>query len=87
MIIQLVSILYNVISGLIFVRVLLSWFPGSRYTKFGYLIEQLTEPFLAPFRRLARLLPFENFGWDISPILCLLALYIAYRVLISLMLR
>jgi len=69
---------------LIFVRVIMSWFPRDGKNKFIDILNQLTDPILEPFRKLS-----ERFGlnvgmMDLSPIIALLFLqFIAEPVIIS----
>ena len=44
--------LIELLSLLLFIRALLSWFPEMSGGKFGEILEFLTEPILAPFRLL-----------------------------------
>lgn len=47
------------------VYVLMSWFPGARYTRFGNIMGQICEPFLSFFRRF----PIRIGNLDFSPVL------------------
>lgn len=64
-----VDILLTVIEVLVFLRVIVSWFPAARdnpLIKFLYLI---TEPVLGPIRTLIQKSSFgANFMFDLSPI-------------------
>ena len=76
------SLFYNVLMILIFARVLGSWFIRDPYAipKPYYVIIQLTEPILGPFRKL--LSRFQgNMGIDISPVLAIIVLNFIYRML------
>ncbi len=52
------------------IYILMSWFPGARYTKFGNVMAQICEPFLSFFRRF----PIRIGMIDFSPILAFGAL-------------
>ncbi len=57
---------------LILIRALLSWVNPDPYNPLVRFIESVTEPLLAPFRRLV---PSYKIGIDLSPIFALLLLY------------
>lgn len=67
-----IRFLFNVLTSavsiyevLCLVYILMSWFPGARYTKFGNIMAQICEPFLSFFRRF----PIRIGMIDFSPIL------------------
>ena len=37
---------------LCFIYILMSWFPGARFTKFGHFMTAICEPYMGLFRRL-----------------------------------
>ena len=85
-VLKALSIFYDILSFLILARVLLSWFIRDPYNRLYMVLSQITEPLLAPCRRL--LFRFQgNFGIDFSPILALLLLNIIYRILYTMILR
>ncbi|OGW91830.1 MAG: hypothetical protein A3D28_01305 [Omnitrophica bacterium RIFCSPHIGHO2_02_FULL_63_14] len=57
---------------LILIRALLSWVNPDPYNPIVRFIESVTEPLLAPFRRL---IPAYKVGIDLSPVFALLLLY------------
>jgi YggT family protein len=63
----------------IFVRIILSWISPHTYNPIVHLLHRITEPFLAPARRL---LPAMG-GLDLSPILVLLGLGIGLRLVVQ----
>jgi YggT family protein len=64
------SILLSILNVLIFVRVLLSWFPIDPNNPIIRVLFDLTEPVLAPFRKVI-----PRIGmFDLSPLACLLVL-------------
>lgn len=77
---QFINLLFTALWLLILVRIILSWTGMSPYNSFYQAIYRLTEPLLAPFRRL---LPPMG-GLDFSPIILLLVVDLARRVLLSL---
>jgi YggT family protein len=80
-----VNVLFQLVSLLILVRVILSWLPvaGVRIDPFNPLVRilfHLTDPILEPIRRVA------TFGMmDLSPIIALILLDIIRRLLVSLL--
>lgn len=82
LLISFVSLLGTVLYIALLARVLLSWFqvgPDSPFYPVVAILYQLTEPILAPIRRL---LP--RFGMmDFSPIVAFFLLQIVQRVLLS----
>lgn len=71
-----VSILIQLLNYLILVDVLLSWLPLSPDNRLVYYVHLLTEPMLAPCRRLLMRFEFaRNLPLDLSPILAWLVLF------------
>ncbi len=71
---QLFKILSSLISAytlLCFIRVMLSWFPGAQYSKFGRAISRICDPYLNIFRRFS-FLRFSAFDFSPAIALCLL---------------
>lgn len=69
-----VNIFFEALSMAIVVRILLSWFiRGYSNNKFYSMLIQITEPVLAPFRRITYRFG-ASYGIDFSPVLAILAL-------------
>jgi YggT family protein len=66
----LFSMLFKVIYFLLVIRIILSWFQVDPYSELAGILYRITDPVLAPFRRL----PLQVGGFDFSPILAFLAL-------------
>ena len=79
--IQVIELVYWVLTIAILARVLLSWVRLDRYPAVANLVIQITEPILAPIRRL---LP-ATAGLDFSPFIAIIALDIIRRLLIGLL--
>ena len=63
---------------LCFIYILMSWFPGARFTKFGHFMTAICEPYMGLFRRLT----FLRIGnIDFSPIVSLGILSLASAIL------
>jgi len=75
----LVNFVTRCLSLLVLLRVAVSWLDPERKTEYHGLLYRLTEPFLAPFRRL-----FYRRGmrFDFSPLVALLALELIRGLLV-----
>ena len=74
--------LIELLSLLLFVRALLSWFQEANGGKFGEILEFLTEPILAPFRLLFDRLGIGlNFPIDLSFLATILTLQLLSALL------
>ena len=86
MLIWLVSTIFTVINWLIIFRVIISWVRpdvnNKQWRKFLRIVYNITEPILAPIRRL---IPTGNIGIDFSPLIAIFALQIIRNFLISLL--
>lgn len=82
---QAISYFFDFLNILIVIRVLLSWIPISRDNPFIRIIYQLTEPILAPVRKLLERSIFGGRGMmiDFSPIIA----YILLEVIRSILMR
>lgn len=77
-IINFLNLLFTVLYFAILVRILLSWIPMSQDNAIIRLLNQITEPILAPARRI---IPPMG-GMDFSPMIVLLLLYMVQRLLL-----
>ncbi len=66
----LFNMLFNVIYFLLIIRIILSWFPVNPYSEIVQILYRITDPILAPFRRL----PLRIGMIDFSPILAFIAI-------------
>lgn len=80
-IIQLVNIVFEVLIWLIIIRCILSFVRHDPYQPVIKFIYDVTEPIMAPFRRL---IPAAG-GLDFSPIVVLLAITLVQRIVIQLL--
>ena len=77
------SVLAGIISVymiLIFIRILLTWFPGADFGKPYYFLCSICDPYLAWFRRFRF---FKNSPIDFTPIIGIALLSLIHRVLLS----
>ncbi|MDS1029605.1 YggT family protein [Bacillota bacterium LX-D] len=80
MIYTIVYYAFEILSWLIIARVLLSWIPHDPSNKIIGYIYEITEPVLAPFRRL---MPRSAMPIDFSPLLAILVLQLLERMVLS----
>jgi YggT family protein len=79
--INFIDILFQVLSLAVLARVILSWFRVDPYNRFVQILFQVTEPVLAPIRRLI-----PPMGMiDITPIIALLLLQLAQRIIVTML--
>jgi YggT family protein len=78
--IYFISILSRVLYFAILGRVIISWLPIGRDNPIVTLLYEVTEPILGPIRRL---MPSMG-GLDLSPIIALIIIQLAERVLLTL---
>ena len=74
-----VAIAYAAVLVVVFVRVILSWFPispGTGLASIYNVVYSITEPVLGPIRRVMPGVGFGGMGLDLSPIIVLLGLQI-----------
>jgi len=77
--INFIDLLFTALDLAILARILLSWFRVDPYNRVVQTLYQITEPILAPFRRLIPPIGLI----DISPIVALLVLQILQRIVIT----
>ena len=83
--INAVNMFFQLLIYIIFARIIMSWFVRNPYAnKISVVLIQLTEPILAPFRRLMGKFG-ANYGIDFSPILALIALQIINQLIVSIL--
>lgn len=76
-----IRIAFEVLDWLIIIRVLLSWIPHDPYNPIFRFIYEITEPVLAPFRRLLG----RRMMVDFSPILAIFAIQLVEMLVIDLL--
>mgnify|MGYP000427517418 CR=1 FL=1 len=78
-----IIVLARVLNVAIFIRIILSWMPISRSNPIVTFIYDITEPILGPIRRVMPSLG----GFDLSPMIALILIQVAERVLLTLLPR
>jgi len=76
-----IILLARALSLAIFVRIFLSWMPIARESRLVRMIYEITEPILGPIRRV---LPAFG-GLDLSPMIALILIQLAERVLVTIL--
>ena len=83
---NLIGVIYyalTIFTWVIVARSLLSWVtprPGGVLARLNKVLVDVTEPYLAPFRHLLSLARIGGGGLDFSPMVALLVLFVAMRV-------
>ncbi|MDN5325574.1 MAG: YggT family protein [Moorella sp. (in: firmicutes)] len=80
----LVRVAFEVLNWLIIARILISWFPHDPNNPIMRFIYEITEPVLAPFRRI---MPRTTLPIDFSPIIAVLVLQLVEHLLINFIMR
>jgi YggT family protein len=70
--------LLRLYEAVLLARVLLSWIQPQGYNKYTRWIYVVTEPVLAPLRRI---LPFSQSGFDFSPVVALIVISIIKQMI------
>jgi len=78
-----VVVLARALNVAILARILISWIPVDRNNRFVILLYDITEPILGPIRRVMPSLG----GLDLSPMIALILVELAERVLLTLLTR
>jgi len=81
---SLINIVFQILYICLIARVVLSWIPHNPIHPVVQLINKITDPLLKPFRDI---IPSTNIGFDISPIVALIALVIIKRILIWILIQ
>lgn len=79
---MLVNGICQILYWLLFARIIISWLPVDPYHSIVQFLHQVTEPLLAPLRRL----PLRVGMLDLSPLVAFLALSLINRVLVRILL-
>lgn len=82
---KIIHIVLDIYMWIIIARVLISWVNPDPYNQIVQFLYRVTEPVLAPVRRIK--LPFVPTGIDISPIIVLAAIYFLDEFLIKSMIE
>jgi YggT family protein len=82
-----VAALFTVYIILIFIRVLLTWIPRIPYNPYlravVSFVERTTDPYLNAFRAFLKPVGFGGMALDLSPIIAIILLFVAQRLVLS----
>jgi len=78
----LVNGICQIIYWLLFARIIVSWLPVDPYHSIVLFLVQITDPILAPFKRI----PLRIGLLDLSPLMAFAALYLINRVVVRILL-
>ena len=76
---ELLSLLFKIFLGAVFIQVILSWFGGGRYSPLNPILDAITEPLLDPIRHF---LPSIG-GLDFSPLALIILLQLSQILLVG----
>jgi len=79
----LFDMLFNIIYFLLVIRIILSWFGVNPYNEIVQILYKITEPILAPFRRL----PLRMGMLDFSPILAFVAIFFLRSFVVGILVK
>jgi len=74
--------LLNILTWLIIIQCLMSWFPGARYSKAYEILSMFTEPLVGPIREV--LFRYIDIPIDFSPIIAFFVISLVQRLIVSL---
>ena len=77
--ISIINIAFEILTIIIFIRVMLSWFPHNPYKPLIKLIYQISNPVLNPIRNIVS--PIE--GIDISPIILIFIIQLIKNIILK----
>lgn len=77
---QVIDTVLQLLGYAIVIQALMSWVPPLANSKFGYIISDITEPLLRPFRRFQ--VGGGGFGIDLSPILAYFTIYLVRAIVL-----
>ena len=77
----LISLVLNIVYFLLVARIILSWVGADTYNEILRIIYKVTDPILAPFRRL----PLQAGGIDFSPIVAFIALNVVKSFVVNIL--
>jgi YggT family protein len=80
---HLFNTIFNILYFLLMIRIVLSWFVVDPYNEIAQMIYRITDPILAPFKRL----PLQAGFIDFSPILAFLVLWFVRDFVVGILLQ
>ena len=84
LLVQAIGLFFYVLEILIFVRIILSWFPMGYNNAIGRFLYNMTEPILGPVRNMVDKSPIGGgIGLDFSPIFALILMRLVQSLLVA----
>ncbi|MCL4393741.1 MAG: YggT family protein [Chloroflexi bacterium] len=80
LLVNFIDLFFSALTLAIIARALLSWFPIDPYNPISQILFQITEPILAPLRRL---IPPIGGMMDITPIVALVIIQVLQAIVVS----
>ena len=82
LVLEAIDKFFQILYYLILIRIILSWIPSVRYTSFGGIIHNFTEPILGPVRNMVDSSPIGGgMMIDFSPVIALFIMNIVCNIL------
>ncbi|MBI4759142.1 MAG: YggT family protein [Chloroflexi bacterium] len=78
-----INMLFSILTLAIIARAVLSWFSVSPYNPISVFLHQITEPILAPLRKIV---PTAGFI-DLTPLVAIILLQVVQQLILSLLFR
>jgi YggT family protein len=78
---RVVNFFFSIITWMVLIRVILSWIPHNPKSPLLRILYEVTDPILAPIRRL---MPKSGMALDFSPIIAIILLGFVQRFIINL---
>jgi YggT family protein len=75
----LVSLVFNILYFVLVIRIILSWVNPDPYNEIVQMIYRISDPILAPFRRL----PLQMGGMDFSPIVAFIVISVLRNFIVN----
>ena len=76
---RLVSLVFSIVYFVLVIRIILSWVNPDPYNEIVQMIYRISDPILAPFRRL----PLQMGGMDLSPIVAFIVLSVLRNFIVN----
>lgn len=75
--------IFTILYWLLFARILISWLQVDTYSGPAHFLVQVTEPVLAPLRRI----PLQIGILDLTPLIAFFLLFLADKILVTILMR
>ncbi|MGG7163981.1 YggT family protein [Clostridium ihumii] len=86
LLINIVTMFFEVIKFAILIEVLLSWVPNGRNSKVWDIVRMVTRPIMEPCEKLNDMI-FKGFVLDFSPIIAYFLIYLIEQIIITVLFK